>query len=136
MENREIKFKAWIKSQNKLINVFGFNEHLVFEQNYDSPCINENIFEIEDCILLQFTGLKDKNGVDIYEGDFDQDYQVVKWCDRRNGWSMFIYDFPTKDFIACHCYNCEGNFEIEEIINEFVITGNIYENANFLENGK
>lgn len=51
---------------------------------------------------------------------------LVAWCDFRKGWAMKTYDFPTKEFIFCHCYNCEGNFEISEI--ELKIIGNIHEN--------
>lgn len=51
----------------------------------------------------------------------------------KNGWSMKIYDFPTKEVIACHCYNCEGDFELYEL-DDIEITGNIYENPNLLSN--
>ena len=69
LANRLFKVRAWEKEQNRMIKVFGFNEHLVFEQTWDSPSIKENIFEIEDCHIMQFTGLIDKKGTEIFEGD-------------------------------------------------------------------
>jgi len=77
----------------------------------------------------QFTGAKDKNGNKIFEGDFDEDYQVVMWCENSYGWQWATYDFPTKDKICCHCYNCEGDYNFNEQIERVEIKGNIYENA-------
>ena len=69
LANRLFKFRAWEKEQNRMFKVFGFNEHLVFEQTWDSPSIKENIFEIEDCHIMQFTGSIDNKGNEIFEGD-------------------------------------------------------------------
>jgi putative methionine-R-sulfoxide reductase with GAF domain len=52
---REIKFRSWIKDQNRMIHRFGM----------DSPSKSET----DRNALMQYTGLKDMNGKEIYEGD-------------------------------------------------------------------
>ena len=96
----------------------------IFELNNDFDCISGWMTSKK---IDQFTGLKDCNGVDIYEGNYDQDHQVVVWCERRLGWSLFTYDFPTKEFIHCNCYCCEGNYELNECLDKFKVIGNIHQ---------
>lgn len=64
-------------------------------------------------------------GVRIFEWDYNSDYDVVTWCNDKNGWSMSIYDFPTKQFIECHCYKCNGDSEISDVLCDFKVVGNI-----------
>ena len=132
LANRILKFRAWVQKQNRMIEVFGFNEHLVFEQTWDSPSIKENIFEIEYCHIMQFTGLIDKNGTEIYEGDIikrvigyqgDENisFDLISFHGAHFSATRFSPDLRTEGFLG------NWTFHTMEVI------GNYFENPELLQ---
>jgi len=113
---REIKFRAWDHIEMNIPTLGGFND-----MNYE---ISNLIF---DCvILMQYTGLKDKNGKEIYEGD------IVKMLESgvHEKWaSIKIVEFDNKYLgFSPFCYlNFINSNNIVEVI------GNIYENKELLK---
>jgi hypothetical protein len=73
---------------------------------------------------------KNKNS-EIWEGDYDENGNMVYWCDVCMGWQFALIDIPTKDIITCH--NCEGNFMWHDHAEDFLPIGNIYNTYNELK---
>lgn len=119
--NRKIKFRIWNDYDKKMIH---WNELL--GNNL------ANIFTIPSYNkwLMQYTGLHDKNGKEIYEGD-------IVYCQTKFGKAKAIIKFIDGKFVAYwdsilthpqngHCIACY------EINKRFEVIGNIYDNPELL----
>ena len=143
---REIKFRVW--DRKKMIYINGMKYILLYDDG--SGSIEEDgerlLIIHDDNPIMQFTGLFDKNGKEIYEGDIiynDNHFGCV--C----GSGEFTDQYPSKRIIIWDNEYCQFKFEFVDINmkgagcsgfmlckknteTEFEIIGNIYENPELL----
>jgi uncharacterized phage protein (TIGR01671 family) len=132
---REIKFKAWDKIQKKILSV----TQIVFTEwgKRAGVQVNDDGFrwiDWDDAVLMQFTGLLDKNGKEIYEGDIvrvQSQYETDEPVDSAPNTVYFkdgafrcgFYNMILGENV---CTGKAGNWNMEVI-------GNIYENLELVE---
>ena len=135
---REIKFRAWLKEEKKMVNVetIDFTDKSIqyLEKNEFINAYLSRRMIFDDIELMQFSGLKDANSKEIYEGD------IIKY--------KFPYDTRLKHISPVKFLETEASFGIKDRYgneiplytisanNYFEVIGNIYENKNLLEENK
>ena len=136
---RELKFRSWLKNYNCYADVLGFEQGRLFVQFQSGERSQHRLYvPIEDCILEQYTGLKDKNGKDIYEGDIvdvifptklrgveEHQIWVCRFGVKRVG---FVLNRETNARIFSLTF---GEINAKNLAVEVI--GNIHENADLLE---
>jgi len=124
MKNREIKVRAWDVINKKMLDPDEFKLAVALPQGHVVG-VNIDVEDGEDITteyeLIQYTGLKDKNGKEIWEGDICQAW-ILKTKKRITGEIQFINGFFGFD-IHTRLYDAK----ICEII------GNIHENPELLK---
>ena len=135
MQDR-FKYRCWHKPTKTMYEVFEFNKTFI-KATPSFVVTSIRTIKTEDCILIQCTGLKDKNGKLIYEGNivresfgetgtyrveyfpYSAEWQYVNLDDEKPNWEMFSIQF-------------EGMSENQGISTDLEIIGNIYENPELI----
>ena len=127
---REIKFRAWLKEERKMVNVetlfIGINR-LCFGNSKTEDLFFRDFEEVE---LMQYTGLKDKNGKEICENDLIS-------CKKYKNIVVF---FENGCFEVKYSKNDTTNIicALDTLLEKYMcqVSGNIYENSELLEKNK
>lgn len=110
---KEIKFRAW--STNDKVMIYDLN----------SPSLKHGVLCGEGYILMQYIGVKDKKGKEIYEED------IISCGDKS---SNLVIDLRVAE--VCECGGILCGWSLPKNIEEYEVIGNMYENPELMENNK
>lgn len=128
--NDRFKSRAFHKPTKRMFEVYCFTDEHVFENTLDGVGTSPtNPANIEDCILEQCTGLKDKNGQLIYEGDIVE--STIATRNNKSARDIIKYNNEFAGFEPMCLYDCDCG--IYNPADELVIVGNIHENPELME---
>lgn len=147
---RDIKFRAWdakYKYMNYKVMVGMYGDNVMDDENYTACSMWIEPKKVDykcepywahfepyhkDILLMQYTGLKDENGKEVYEGDIveatycvdgcyydtEDEYGVIQWDDKQCGFNIMFKDELLSSPISYYV--------------SFEVVGNIYENPELL----
>lgn len=125
---REIKFRAWDKNSEYMHS----NVQSGVYEDPDEWTDFDVVLGLERFEVMQYTGLKDKNGNEIYEGDVVDYLGDIELVNRN---VLRVIEYKNEE--ACYVARLPVGVDGEEAVylneHDFKVIGNIYENPELLE---
>ena len=132
--NREIKFRVYDEDLKRMRYLNSSHDFICFDEKGNGYYHNMQTGLGEwFSDLMQYTNLKDKNGVEVYENDIIDIHQTV------NGYNQFViqydnykfsaryYNQKTKQILGWYQYDLDELFEINETEKEIEVIGNVWD---------
>jgi len=131
---RELKFRAW-DVKERTMHKAGFlidSDGAIYDNTLCDGEIQSYSFGSGKLILMQYTGLKDKDGKEIYEGDFLEGSESGEFGSTLSTWiDVVVWDKEKAGFICMDI--CEGEtLDLDQAMTDKVV-GNIYTHPEWLE---
>lgn len=160
------KFRAWIKTEKRMffsddiLNIDYENKEIVTQQIYFKNGLPDDrdiyFYDFDEIELMQSTGLKDKNGKEIFEGDVlkfndewaeychegyvDGSVEGINYAEVERGEACFEFGKTKYSDSSLFILMEDEHLNFKDFIKnedfEFEIIGNIYENPELLEDKK
>ena len=140
---RQLKFRAWDKLEGKMLTVTGLEPYNCnsyrYSKSYAPDCIKAGARD-NRVIIMQFTGLLEKNGVEVYEGDVFS--HVCAECeaigcencsDAEHTSAVVFWSDQLQAFLWHPINEDEGMSTLLPDSDEIEVIGNIHENPVLLE---
>jgi len=131
---RETKFRAWSKKERKMCEVLRMDlRKKTVDIITEDTSYGEHGVSMNDVVLMQYTGLKDKNGVEIFEGDIITPseknlFAKIVGFDNFGLYLENVSDIKNREFMDTK--QRPGERWWSERTDEITIIGNIHEVKN------
>ena len=129
---RDIKFRAWDTNNSFMVDENYSDDDYLLTFNGLTPQLigikfdSHDYADVEKSVLMQFTGLKDINGVDIYEGD------LLEW-ELANLIMQCIFSDEDCAFTLVNTKAPGGAMMNADYMTNYAVIGNIHQNPELLK---
>lgn len=126
------KYRMWNEIISRLHSVDGLYFDREVAQYKDEVGVSR-LIKFQNAILMQSTGLKDKNGKEIFEGDIVTDGEFARIVQYHQTLGFYMFDEEGNERFFSDSATLEDFGEDAKIVSEILeIIGNVYENPELL----